>query len=262
MALVGAAVFGITSLSLAKANAIAINSMGSNKVAMQAQQYASAKGELYRTMKYSELTAQAKKDIQNSNGFQDEVTVSAETDYPDDRTVKQKICTVMVYKTGEAIPRSTLIVTRYSKSMDASSIPSGSIIPWYGNIADIPDGFVLCNGSNGTPDLRDRFIVGAGNSYALRDIGGVNTVTISKANLPSDGLTGFGYVINGVKFTWRSNIGTISGDDNDWSTVDGSNSYKSWRYYTSFDTVVSNNWKGEPHENRPPFYSLYYLMKI
>jgi microcystin-dependent protein len=40
-------------------------------------------------------------------------------------------------------------------------IPSGLIAMWSGTIATIPSGWYLCNGSNGTPDLRDRFIVGA-----------------------------------------------------------------------------------------------------
>jgi hypothetical protein len=41
------------------------------------------------------------------------------------------------------------------------SIPSGVIVLWSGTIANIPSGWYLCNGSNGTPDLRDKFIVGA-----------------------------------------------------------------------------------------------------
>lgn len=40
-------------------------------------------------------------------------------------------------------------------------IPKGGIIMWYGNIASIPTGWALCNGSNGTPDLRNRFVVAA-----------------------------------------------------------------------------------------------------
>lgn len=42
-----------------------------------------------------------------------------------------------------------------------SGVPSGVILLWSGNIASIPSGWVLCNGSSGTPDLRDRFVVGA-----------------------------------------------------------------------------------------------------
>ena len=52
------------------------------------------------------------------------------------------------------------------------AIPSGVVVEWYGSIASIPAGFVLCNGANGTPDLRDRFIVGAGSLYSVHDTGG------------------------------------------------------------------------------------------
>ena len=53
------------------------------------------------------------------------------------------------------------------------AIPSGCILLWSGSAASSPTGFVLCNGSNSTPDLRGRFIVGAGNSdYAVGAKGG------------------------------------------------------------------------------------------
>lgn len=43
-----------------------------------------------------------------------------------------------------------------------AAIPSGVIVMWSGTIGAIPSGWALCNGSNGTPDLRDRFVVGEG----------------------------------------------------------------------------------------------------
>jgi len=49
---------------------------------------------------------------------------------------------------------------------------SGLIVLWSGAIVDIPEGFALCNGSNNTPDLRDKFIVGAGGTYNVDDSGG------------------------------------------------------------------------------------------
>ena len=49
---------------------------------------------------------------------------------------------------------------------------SGGIIMWSGAIVNIPSGYVLCNGSNGTPDLRDKFIVGSGTTYAVGGTGG------------------------------------------------------------------------------------------
>jgi len=65
-------------------------------------------------------------------------------------------------------------------------IPAGGIIMWSGSIGAIPTGYYLCNGSNGTPDLRDRFVVGAGSTYAVGNTGGfTSSVTGSGGtNLP------------------------------------------------------------------------------
>ena len=272
MALVGAAVVGVTSLSLAKANSIAINALGSNKIAMQAQQYALAKSELIRSANYSGLTAQSKQDIQNSNGFQDEVVVGAETDV--DATTKKKDVTVRVYKKGETLPRSSVIVTRYNKSMD-SSLPSGSIIPWYGNLGSIPNGFRLCDGSNGTPDLRDRFIVGAGNSYGLSAVGGASHVQLSWNEMPShahtrgtmnitgttatsNDLNSYPHVFTGA-FYWYYNDGSArNANDHDGRSVAriGFDASRTWTGETSY---AGSNWA---HENRPPYYALYYIMKV
>lgn len=46
------------------------------------------------------------------------------------------------------------------------------IVLWYGPIANIPVNWHLCDGTNGTPDLRNRFIVGAGDTYAVDEVGG------------------------------------------------------------------------------------------
>ncbi len=51
-------------------------------------------------------------------------------------------------------------------------LPTGIITLWYGSIATIPSGWVLCDGNNGTPNLKNKFIVGAGDTYAVDAIGG------------------------------------------------------------------------------------------
>ena len=71
-----------------------------------------------------------------------------------------------------------------------SIIPAGVILMWSGSIASIPAGWALCNGSGGTPDLRDRFIVGAGSSYAVGATGGANTVTLDVSQIPSHNHSG------------------------------------------------------------------------
>lgn len=57
-------------------------------------------------------------------------------------------------------------------------IPSGIITMWSGSTANIPAGWFLCNGQNGTPDLRDRFVLGAGNSFAVGATGGSRDATL------------------------------------------------------------------------------------
>jgi len=75
------------------------------------------------------------------------------------------------------------IGTDYAKLLTTiSGIPSGGIIMWSGSIATIPLGWYLCNGSNGTPDLRNTFIVGA-----FQDNAGVSNTTITGANTKTGG---------------------------------------------------------------------------
>lgn len=60
----------------------------------------------------------------------------------------------------------------------------GMIMIWSGSVGSIPSGWALCNGANGTPDLRDRFVVGAGSSYA---VGGTGGATSTSPTTSSDG---------------------------------------------------------------------------
>ena len=66
-----------------------------------------------------------------------------------------------------------------------SAFVSGMIIIWSGSTANIPTGFVLCDGQNSTPDLRNRFVVGAGSNYNPSDTGGADSVTLTTAQLAS-----------------------------------------------------------------------------
>ena len=68
-----------------------------------------------------------------------------------------------------------------------NSIPSGCIVMWSGSVASIPAGWYLCNGSNSTPDLRNRFIVGAGSTYAVGATGGsADAIVVSHTHTATD----------------------------------------------------------------------------
>ena len=64
-------------------------------------------------------------------------------------------------------------------------IPSGIICMWSGESTAIPSGWHLCDGDAGTPDLRDRFIVGAGSTYEVGNTGGEATHTLTVNEIPS-----------------------------------------------------------------------------
>jgi len=66
-----------------------------------------------------------------------------------------------------------------------SAFVQGMIILWSGNTSNIPPGFVLCDGNNSTPNLTDRFVVGAGAAYSPGATGGNNSQTLSVNQIPS-----------------------------------------------------------------------------
>jgi microcystin-dependent protein len=81
----------------------------------------------------------------------------------------------------------TALTTSTSALNTASThyVPSGGIIMWSGSVASIPSGWVLCNGGNSTPDLRNRFVIGAGSSYNPGNTGGSSTSSLSTSNMPA-----------------------------------------------------------------------------
>lgn len=279
-------------VSVAKISQASQNSIGSSKVALQAQQYAASKAELVKGEKYSDLTAQTKSIISNSNTFYDEVIIGDETDYPNNDKIKQKDVTINVYSNSETLPRASLKFTRYSVS-NGTSVPQGTILPWYGKLDEIPDGFYLCDGKNGTPDLRNRFLVGAGDTYKLRDIGGEDQVTLTGTQIGNHyhywsamysnqdfeeykrsglKLVKFGYD-SGVSsvfyapfptgnkmtlfFTNNANLSSVNMSARFISNSDFSS--ENMEYITSL--AIGTDAK-EPHENRPPYYALFYIMKV
>jgi hypothetical protein len=68
---------------------------------------------------------------------------------------------------------------------EVEGVPVGTIVMWSGSIGSIPTGWALCDGTEGTPDLRDRFIVGAGSGYGVGAQGGSSSVSLTTSHLPA-----------------------------------------------------------------------------
>ena len=126
---------------------------------------------------------------------------------------------------------------------DSSLFVQGMIMMYNGSSA--PSGWAICNGQNGTPDLRDRFIVGTGSSYSLGNTGGANSVTLTTAQMPSHKHTTSVDNTNLFPSSGQTSIG-----------FGGAGSYPA----TTF--TMNNEGGGQSHENRPPYYALMFIMKL
>lgn len=142
------------------------------------------------------------------------------------------------------------------------SIPANIIVAWSGTINEIPNGWLLCDGTNSTPDLRNRFIVGAGSTYALNDTGG-----FADATLPTHTHTNASNTDTAPNHThtfsggepfdspgtqlWLAVNGRFSGDIGA-ILAGGSHSHS-----LSITTVGENS----TNKNLPPYYALAFIMK-
>ena len=94
---------------------------------------------------------------------------------------------------------------------------TGMILLWSGSAGSIPSGFVLCNGSNGTPDLRGRFVVGYHDSngdYDVNDTGGAASVTLSTSQIPSHSHTTNNHTHSFSSSHTHGVSGSVSGSTN------------------------------------------------
>jgi hypothetical protein len=155
----------------------------------------------------------------------------------------------------------------------ANAIPSGLISMWSGTIASIPSGWVLCNGSNSTPDLRNRFIIGAHSdtaSVAYSTVTGSNTQTggTKDAGVVSHTHTATSVVTDpGHNHTLNKYYAGTGGDS---PYLNGFNqatpvttSDPTGTSFTSISVATTNASTGSSgtDANLPPYYALAFIMK-
>jgi len=138
-------------------------------------------------------------------------------------------------------------------------LPRGVILIWSGSSASIPSGWALCNGSSGTPDLRDRFVVGAGTTYVVGGTGGTkDAVVVSHTHTAT--VTDPGHTHNLHVFD-RSIDG--SGEEGDNTVASGSAGVSGYIDGNTTGISVTNSTTGVSgtNQNLPPYYALCYIMK-
>lgn len=183
----------------------------------------------------------------------------------------------------------------------ATQLPRGIITMWSGATNAVPSGWALCDGNNGTPNLKDRFIVGAGQSYGVGNTGGNITQTPSVwTNAAGTGIQVAGTAINESQMPWHTHSGSVGSD----ASIQAQDSIQSssageWLADDSFGSIgwapspirkplkefsasLSINGTGgsQPHYHgvtdnghahtaaasaidvRPPYYALAFIMKL
>jgi microcystin-dependent protein len=186
----------------------------------------------------------------------------------------------------------TAIYAASTAATAASAVfPIGGIILWSGSVASIPANWAICDGTSGTPNLRDRFVVGAGSTYAVDATGGAATVTLDTTQIPAHSHTADGDLTaasagahthtfsattggaGAFSFTVRSDaygsdgvaagngggVYSLSQPDHT-HTVSGTTA-SNGAHTHDITGSTANTGGGLAHENLPPYYALAYIMR-
>jgi len=140
------------------------------------------------------------------------------------------------------------------------------IMLWSGSSATIPTGWLLCDGSNSTPDLRNRFVVGATSTYAVGATGGsADAIVVSHNHAITD--AGHTHALHSASWGAQQCDGLASSDSIAGRTFTASAYYTNGASGTPFvqaaTTGISINSTGSSgtNANLPPYYALCYIMK-
>jgi hypothetical protein len=134
-------------------------------------------------------------------------------------------------------------------------IPTGLISLWSGSIGSIPSGWVLCDGNNSTPNLTDRFIVGAGNTYAVAGQGGsADSIVVSHTHTATVTDPGHLHTYTSVTTAGVSPGGGLVIPNG--TTTSNTSTATTGITVSNASTGVSGT-----NANLPPYYALAYIMK-
>lgn len=136
-----------------------------------------------------------------------------------------------------------------------TTIPTGMISLWYGSIGSVPSGWYLCDGTNGTPDLRDRFVVGAGSTYSVAATGGSkDAVLVSHTHTATVTDPGHTHAQGG-------NGSVTPGGGSQEPLGPNTSPFSTKSAVTSISVSNSTVGVSGTNANLPPYYALAYVMK-
>jgi microcystin-dependent protein len=249
------------------ANPMQVDSTGNNEIIRVASEMTIGGGFAAAAAPNNGLLVQGQTGLGTSTVNSDRLTVDGTTNLNGATTVNGN-----VNVSGTVVANNYTIPTTNNTN---SPVPTGGIIMWNGSINSIPSGWALCDGTNGTPDLRNRFIVGAGDQYNVLNTGGAKEVTLTQNETPirdhshwvdltttTDGnhnhSIGFDDNNGGDSYAAHESADASGCCDGSYTTASGGNHSHS----VSGSTASTGDSSADAHENRPPYLALAYIMKL
>ena len=176
---------------------------------------------------------------------------------------------------AELAERKRLVSVPYALNA-SSGIPHGVIVMWSGSQASIPTGWALCDGQNGTPNLKDRFVIAAGNTYAIGSNGGSATKNLSHTHTTGNHALTIAEMPSHTHVQDPHRHAYSNGSDTTSSGYAANTNNGSPTQYTEYTTANNQNTGGGAAHNHgptgaagsasqdimPPYYALAFIMKL
>ena len=141
----------------------------------------------------------------------------------------------------------------------SNAFVAGMIMLWSGSSATIPSGWLLCDGTSSTPDLRNRFVVGATSTYAVNATGGsADAIVVSHTHTATSTVTDPGHL-----HTVPPSVSDAIGGSGSQQAYRGSGPSNTSTATTGITVATTNSTTGSSgtNANLPPYYALCYIMK-
>ena len=167
------------------------------------------------------------------------------------------------YVDGVTSAIQTQLNTLTTSVSAVAGVPTGSIILWSGAANAIPSGYVLCDGTNSTPNLQNSFVVGAGDTYAVGATGGsADAIVVDHTHTGTTSTTGAHTHLLPHNYDSATAGNYISGNDGG-NNISGASNQSPMDSAGDHSHTLNINSAGSSgtNANLPPYYALCYIMK-
>lgn len=198
--------------------------------------------------------------------------------FPEGSVVELRLTAGSIEEMATQIYTDTL--AQATAIVEQAKIPRGIITMWTGATNAVPSGWALCDGNNGTPNLKDRFIVGAGQSYGVGNTGGSITQTPSVwTGAAGTGIQVAGTTLTEAQMPYHQHTGSITAAESKNSARGGTGEVKEAiktriafttdfcggnqpHYHGVIDSGHAHTAAAGAIDVRPPYYALAFIMKL